>query len=968
MLVIALILGGLAGVALGHGFSGFVVGALVGGFIALVVRMFGQRNAASAADAAHVASLERRIDHLESTVARLVSRQYAADTAHAAQEPGAREPGAQAEVPTYTPPPAAAASPVMTTARAVADAVDSTPPPMPAYGARASASASAAAATVDATSAPVATVDAASPPVATADATSAPFATVDATSASATSGARPAAAPPSFEVRARRWITEGNVPARLGVIVLLFGVAFLLRYFAERFTVPIEARLGGVALGGAALIALGARMTSTRAAWGLAVEGAGCGVLYLTTFAAFRLFGVLPSQVAIAALVAVAALSVWLAVRSDSQPLAGLAIAGGFLAPVLVGGGGSPLPLFAWFAVLNAAVVALAWRHSWRVLNLVGFVFTFVLAIGWGARFYQPQYFTIVEPFLILFFIFYVAVAVLYAKQQPLEMGKPVDGLLVFGVPLIGFALQFALVRGARFGAAWSALAVALVYGVLYAALRRRGEPGLALLARAFGALAVVFVTVAVPNALDARWTSAWWAVEAACVYWIGCRQSQPLARGFALLLQLAAAVVFLANRVDTSSLTPFANAAFAGSTMIAVAAFVTAWLAEHEPTLTPRERVVAPCALAWATAWWLLGGIHEIQRQHSASELPSLALAWCAATALASLLLQRALRWPRLAWSAAPVLPVVVLATFAAWTRDRTTLTHAGPIVWPASFALHWALLRIADRGDATLQALRREGVHAASALVLVGWLAWEVSEWTGRHTEPHTVWIACAAAWTGIVALWLCVAPASAARWPVASHQPAYTRIAGGVIAVCLVAWITIVDVLSPGDASPLPYIPLVNPLDLTLLLALGVLAMWLRRAVTLPERDRRAVLAIAGFVALNGAVLRAGHHLGGIEWSLRALLASRPLQAALTLTWTATALVLMLLATRRGLRAWWSAGAVLLAIVIAKLFLVDLATLSGLARVAAFLGVGVLLLVIGYVAPFPPAAADASQPPRA
>jgi uncharacterized membrane protein len=135
-----------------------------------------------------------------------------------------------------------------------------------------------------------------------------------------------------------------------------------------------------------------------------------------------------------------------------------------------------------------------------------------------------------------------------------------------------------------------------------------------------------------------------------------------------------------------------------------------------------------------------------------------------------------------------------------------------------------------------------------------------------------------------------------------------------------------------------------------------------------VTLPERDRRAVLAIAGFVALNGAVLRAGHHLGGIEWSLRALLASRPLQAALTLTWTATALVLMLLATRRGLRAWWSAGAVLLAIVIAKLFLVDLATLSGLARVAAFLGVGVLLLVIGYVAPFPPAAADASQPPRA
>jgi uncharacterized membrane protein len=55
---------------------------------------------------------------------------------------------------------------------------------------------------------------------------------------------------------------------------------------------------------------------------------------------------------------------------------------------------------------------------------------------------------------------------------------------------------------------------------------------------------------------------------------------------------------------------------------------------------------------------------------------------------------------------------------------------------------------------------------------------------------------------------------------------------------------------------------------------------------------------------------------------------------------------------------LRAWWSAGALLLAIVVAKLFLLDLATLSGLPRVVAFIGVGVLLLVIGYVAPFPPA----------
>ena len=71
----------------------------------------------------------------------------------------------------------------------------------------------------------------------------------------------------------------------------------------------------------------------------------------------------------IACLVAVSALTVWLAVRNDSQPLAGLAIAGGFLAPMLVDAGGEPLQLFGYFAVLNGAIFALAWTRAWRALN-----------------------------------------------------------------------------------------------------------------------------------------------------------------------------------------------------------------------------------------------------------------------------------------------------------------------------------------------------------------------------------------------------------------------------------------------------------------------------------------------------------------------------------------------------------------------------------------------------------------------
>ena len=50
-------------------------------------------------------------------------------------------------------------------------------------------------------------------------------------------------------------------------------------------------------------------------------------------------------------------------------------------------------------------------------------------------------------------------------------------------------------------------------------------------------------------------------------------------------------------------------------------------------------------------------------------------------------------------------------------------------------------------------------------------------------------------------------------------------------------------------------------------------------------------------------------------------------------------------------------WLAGAALMTIVVAKLFLVDLGNSDTLARVVSFLGVGLLFLVVGYFAPVPP-----------
>jgi len=114
---------------------------------------------------------------------------------------------------------------------------------------------------------------------------------------------------------------------------------------------------------------------------------------------------------------------------------------------------------------------------------------------------------------------------------------------------------------------------------------------------------------------------------------------------------------------------------------------------------------------------------------------------------------------------------------------------------------------------------------------------------------------------------------------------------------------------------------------------------------------------VLALLSFVALNGALLRALNHLFGVPFTLDAMLQSTLVQTSLSIFWAVIALTAMLIATRSARRVVWLAGAALLAIVVLKLFLVDLSRIGSIERIVSFVGVGLLMLVLGYFSPLPP-----------
>jgi len=909
--------------------------------------------------------------------------------------------------------------------------------------------------------------------------------------------------------KAKNWLLTGNLVAKLGLLILFLGVSFLLKYVSAQVTLPIELRLAGIVLLDIALLAWAWRIRLSRPGISLPLQGTTLAILMLVTFGAFRLYELIPAGLAFVLLFVLTAFTCLLAVLQNAVWLAVFGIVGGFAVPLLVStGSGNHIGLFSYYALLNAGVFAIALQRAWRILNVLSFGFTFAVATSWGLLRYTPDNYLSAQLFLILYVLFYVGIAIAYCARQAPRLKHYVDGTLVFGTPLAAMGLQFGLVQQFHFGLAFSALIAGLFYTSLAVTLWRRN--GFKLLAEAFLALGIVFGTLAIPFALDGRWTSAAWALEGAGIVWVGLRQRQTLAWAFGLLVQAAAWVSFLVAMMGLDTVSTLHANLWLGCLLLSAAALVMALsFRRHGSPLHPDLMPNLAVMFLLAATAWLLGGIWNeiLRRTDAATQLNLLTLSGLGVAALLAWLAQR------LQWQAARALLLAVQAlaglmllsrTSWAWNQHAASLFDgsflSALLLGAAAFASAWFTQRQARHGDdvaalATRPLLQwsailwfaailvpfsswllqlidgsqpfqeRAGEHwlalyviavavttpafallaqrlawpllrwfgVANWLVLGVWsinlllelylrsylptgLSWlalacalaageyllltwpragwnfdpralrllhtirtaapwlmlwpvgylHVSAWLAPHEDSVSLaWARYLPAWTMMLALAWLIRRCRLGGWPVAPIAGWYQRYLIPLATLWALLLIATWNIFDDGAMAPLPYLPLLNPLDLSsgfaMLLALATYRLLPAGAWPLPAPWQPRLPLVAACLVygwFNLMLLRTVSHSLGVPYEFDAMLASQFVQAMLSLVWSITALLLMRHAARQQRRQQWSLGAVLLALVVVKLFAIDLSNVGGIERIVSFVGVGLLMLLIGYLAPFPKA----------
>ncbi len=393
-----------------------------------------------------------------------------------------------------------------------------------------------------------------------------------------------------------------------------------------------------------------------------------------------------------------------------------------------------------------------------------------------------------------------------------------------------------------------------------------------------------------------------------------------------------------------------------------AASVFSAVVLERTREELAESEQAISPVLFFWGVLWWLFSGLTEIQRHAPDRYEPALGLLLMAFTALISSELERRTRL-----RVARVPPIGLLPAMAVYAAIAVLEVHhpfadGGWFAWPLTFA---AFYFVGKRHEGEPERLLANCLHVGSAWLLTALLCWEVAWEINQAVAGGGSWPMIA--WAVIPAVALFILPRLAERtaWPVGPHRAAYVGIAGAGLAVYLAAWSLLTNVTLAGDSYPLPFVPLLNPLDLAeLFVVLVLLRFWLyvRRASSaayrpLPDGQGFGTLALLAFVWLNAALLRTLHHWAWIPYQVESMLRSTLVETSLSIFWTILALTTMLVATRTAARIVWVVGAGLLGLVIAKLFLVDLSRVGTIERIISFVGVGLLMLVIGYFSPLPP-----------
>jgi len=328
---------------------------------------------------------------------------------------------------------------------------------------------------------------------------------------------------------------------RIGIFAILVGVSYFIKYAFDNGWIGPSGKITLGLLAGIGLVLWSERFRNQGYdVFSYSLKAVGIGTLYLSLWGAFQIYHLVPSAVAFIAMIVVTASTIGLALSQDAEILAAFAMIGGFSTPVLLSTGQNhEAVLFCYVGLLDAAILGMVTFKPWRRLLVGSFIGTATLYLGWFADYYTREQRAPTVFFTLMFGAVFAAIPLL----TPLTKSRWRGGfsITLTLLPLVNaaalFLALFAMYSDEKVTLTWYSLGLAAVYLGLSSQFKRRaaGDQEIVNLTNLLHiAIAIAFITIAIPLKLDSHWITIGWLIESAVLLFVAVRTKTAFLRYFA--------------------------------------------------------------------------------------------------------------------------------------------------------------------------------------------------------------------------------------------------------------------------------------------------------------------------------------------------------------------------------------------------------------------------------------------------
>lgn len=312
----------------------------------------------------------------------------------------------------------------------------------------------------------------------------------------------------------------------VGIITMVFGVGYFLKYSFEQGWIGPAGRVASAYIWGIVFLVSGDQFRKRNfEIYGLSLAGGGIATLYFSTFAAFNLYNLFTPIPSFFIMVLITTFACVLAIIYDTKWLAILGLIGGFFTPMMLSTGqDNYIFLFTYMTILNLGLLGVAFYKKWDILNVLGFIFTYLLYAGWFSSHYAESKFWPAIIFLNVYYFIYSIVPFAYQFFRVIQDNIK-RYMIITPNSFLAFGFSYLMIKE-HFSLQWVSI-ITILYSItfmLMASYLYKKDMYKQDAFAVFLAKAALFLIITVPIIFSQHWITIFWMAQALVLLWAGRR------------------------------------------------------------------------------------------------------------------------------------------------------------------------------------------------------------------------------------------------------------------------------------------------------------------------------------------------------------------------------------------------------------------------------------------------------------